>query len=483
MIRLGLAAIAALAAFSSAFAQGEAGERVLSAEQEQALEIYRTIIGFRTAKGHGKVPEMAAYLADELKSAGFEEEDIEILPVGETAGMIVRYAGDGSSGEKPVLFLAHMDVVDAKPEDWDNPPFTLREEDGYFLGRGTADNKYGVMNLTQTFMRLKREGFTPARDLYLVFTGDEETDMATTKMLAYEREDLAEAEFVLNSDAGGGAVTPDGKVLPYFMQAAEKTYATFHVTARNPGGHSSRPRADNAIYDLSRALLNVEDYVFPVMSNEVTLEAARVEGEEVGGDIGEALTAFAENPKNKKAIKAIRASEDYSNMLSTTCVATMLEAGHAENALPQQATATVNCRIFPGVEIEDVRLKLVEVIDNDELTITPVEDDYAASPASEPREDVTAALRAALEPRYPGITIVPAMSSGGTDGLHFRSAGIPTYGVGAGFGVAGEPANAHGLNERVPVSAFYDGLDHWLLMIKALAGPAEAAAEEASGDE
>lgn len=468
MIRILLAGAFAVAAVVNA-----ASARDMSADEAKALEIYRTIISMRTAKGHGKAPEMAAYLAGELRSAGFAQEDIEITPVGETAGLVVRYRGDGSSGKKPILFLAHMDVVDANREDWDHDPFTLREADGYFFGRGTADNKYGVANLTQSFMRLKREGFTPTRDLYLVFTGDEETDMTTTKMLA-ARKDLAAAEYALNSDAGGGAVTADGKVLPYFMQAAEKTYATFDITARNPGGHSSRPRADNAIYDLAHALLKIEAYQFPVMANAITRASARAEGAELGGDIGEALIAFADNPKNKKAIRTIRGNDDYAHMLSTTCVATMLDAGHAENALPQSAKATVNCRIFPGVEIENVRQTLADVVDNDALEIAPVDDDYVASPASEPREDVTAALKTALSARYPDISVVPAMSSGGTDGMHFRRAGVPTYGVGAGFSVAGESENAHGQNERVLVDSFFGGLDHWIVIIKELTGPAGA---------
>ncbi|WP_428408249.1 M20/M25/M40 family metallo-hydrolase [Hyphococcus sp.] len=469
MIRTICAAAGALAAATAA----SAADRELTPAQAKAREIYETAIGIRSAKGHGKVPELAAYLADELKSAGFTDEDIEIMPLGETAALGVRYRGDGSSGKKPILFLAHMDVVDAKREDWEHDPFVLREEGGYFLGRGTSDNKYGVVNLTQTFMRLKQEGFTPTRDLVLLFTGDEETGMETTRMLAYDRKDWSDAEFALNSDGGGGAYLPDGAPLPYFIQAAEKTYATFTVTSRNKGGHSSRPRADNAIYDLARALLKVEEYKFPVMSNDITRASARSGGELIGGDIGKALVAFADNPDNKKAIKTIRANEDYSNLLSTTCVATMLDAGHAENALPQSAAATVNCRIFPGVEIEAVRETLVDVIGNDALEVKLADDRFVASPVSDMREDVTAALKAAIDPRYPGIEIVPAMSSGGTDGMHFRRAGVPTYGVSGRISAESENSNAHGLDEHLPVKTFYDGLDHWIIMIKALAGPDE----------
>ncbi len=467
MIRMLLAAMGALAMTVPATAQ----DRELTPERAKAREIYAKIISIRSAKGHGKMPELAAYLAGELKSAGFADEDVEIMPLGDTAALAVRYRGDGSSGKKPILFMAHMDVVDAKRSDWEYDPFVLREENGYFIGRGTSDNKYGVTNLTQTFMRLKQEGFTPNRDLILAFTGDEETDMTTTRMLAYDRKDWTDAEFALNSDGGGGGYLEDGTVLPYTMQAAEKTYATFKITARNSGGHSSRPRPDNAIYDLAKALLNIEEYKFPVMANEITRASARADGELLGDAMGKALVAFADNPEDKKAIKAIRASKDYSNILSTTCVATMLDAGHAENALPQSAEATVNCRIFPGVEIEEVRETLVDVVGNDALEVVLADDRFVASPVSEMRADVTGALQAAINARYPGVTIVPAMSSGGTDGMHYRRAGVPTYGVSGRFGKMGETSNAHGLNERLPVKTFYEGLDHWILMIKALAGP------------
>ncbi|GJL92728.1 M20/M25/M40 family metallo-hydrolase [Hyphococcus sp.] len=471
MIRLFIAAIGALAVSTIAITTASAEDQQLTPEQVKAREIYATIIGIRSAKGQGKVPDVAKYLVGQLKSAGFTDDDIEIMPLGETAALGVRYRGDGSSGKKPILFMAHMDVVDAKRSDWEYDPFVLREEDGYFIGRGTSDNKYGVTNLTQSFMRLKQEGFTPNRDLVLVFTGDEETDMATTRMLAYDRKDWTDAEFALNSDGGGGAYLEDGTVLPYTMQAAEKTYATFKVTARNPGGHSSRPRPDNAIYDLAKALIKIEAYTFPVMANEITRASARADGELMGDAMGKALVTFADNPKDKKAIKAIRASRDYSNILSTTCVATMLDAGHAENALPQSAEATVNCRIFPGVEIEDVRGTLAEVIGNDALEVALADDRYVASPVSDMRDDVTSALSAAISTRYPDVDIVPAMSSGGTDGMHYRRAGVPTYGVSGRFGKIGVSSNAHGLNERLPVTTFYGGLDHWIVMIKELAGP------------
>ena len=464
-----LAAVACMAASTGATA--EPPER--TADEQKALEIYRTIVEIRSARGHGKVPEVAGYLAGELKAAGFPEEDIHILPAGETAALVVRYRGDGTSGKKPILFLGHMDVVDANREDWEHDPFVLREDNGYFVGRGTADNKYGVSNVTQAFMRLKREGFTPNRDLVIAFTGDEETEMNTTRMLAYDRKDLTDAEFALNADGAGGAYDEDGNVLPYAMQSAEKTYATFLITARNQGGHSSRPRHDNAIYDLADALKNIEGHRFPVEANTITRSFMRAEGKMIGGDIGKHLIAFADDPKNKKAIKYFRKHNQYDNLIATTCVATMLNAGHAENALPQSATATVNCRIFPGNEIEDVRQALEEIVDNEALEVAVSDDRFVASPISEPNEEVTAALAKALHMRFEGLEIIPSMSAGGTDGMHFRRAGVPTYGAGAMF-VKPNDTFAHGLNERLPVDSFYAGLDHWLVIIKELAGRSSA---------
>ncbi len=440
------------------------------ADQAKALEIYRSIIGMRTAAGQGKVPEMAAFLARELKAAGFPDEDIHILPSGEAASLVVRYRGDGSAKAKPILFLGHMDVVDANREDWELDPFTLTEKDGYFFGRGTTDNKYGIMNLTQTFIRLKHQGFVPTRDLVLAFSGDEETGMVTTRMLAYDRKDLTDAEFALNSDAGGGSLTKDGRALGYGVQAAEKIYATFHVTTRNAGGHSSRPRPDNAIYELADALKAIQGYEFPVMSNSITLASFASLGPSIGGDLGKAMQDFANNPKNRKAARRIAQEASMVGTIRTTCIATMLSAGHAENALPQSATATVNCRIFPGSSVAAVEAKLTDVIDNEAIEIE-VQGEPTESPASEMRADVTAALSKAVHARYPDLSIGAYMESGGTDGMHFRNAGVPTLAI-SGIFMNEADMFAHGLNERVPVSSFYAGLDHWMIIMKELAGPA-----------
>ena len=439
-----------------------------SEHARKTLEIFETIIEIESSKGLGNVPKIAAYLSDELISAGFAAEDVEIIPFGETAAFVARYPGNLSSTKAPILFLAHMDVVEAFASDWERPPFKLTQDDTYFYARGTIDNKFGIAHLTSTFIRLRKEGFVPDRDLFLVFTGDEETTMGTTKMLAYERPDLAKAEFALNSDGGGGDLDGDGRPLVYGIQTAEKTYVTWEITARNPGGHSSTPRIDNAIYDLADAIRRIQDYRFPVRWNDMTLENLRYSGEQLGGEIGAAMVAFAENPGDGAAADRLWREPSVVGQTRTTCVVTMLEAGHAENALPQSATATVNCRVFPGISAADVQARLQEVIGNDAIEFRQLDDAFE-SPVSDLREDVRAAVAEAIAAQYPDVRIIGYMSSGGTDGMHFRRAGIPTFGTGGVF-MNADDQYAHGLNERVPIKAFYDALDHWAIIIRELAG-------------
>jgi len=439
-----------------------------SEHARKTLEIYTHIIGIESSKNLGNVPEVANYLASELSSAGFPTEDVEVLPVGETAALIARYRGDDSSGKGPILLLGHMDVVEARPEDWERPPFELTRDDTYFYARGTIDNKFGVAQLTSTFIRLMKEGFVPNRDLIIVFSGDEESTMTSTRVLAYERDDLAAAEFALNSDAGGGDITSDGKALVYLIQAAEKTYVTWELTVRNPGGHSSRPRPDNAIYDLARAITGIQNYQFPVRWSDMTLEYFAETGQQLGGELGEAMIRFSENPENQEASDRLAIESSYVGSTRTTCVVTMLRAGHAENAMPQSATATVNCRVFPGVPTADVLGKLQAAAGNDAIEFNEI---YAPveSPISELREDVRAAVSEAVHVRYPEVRMIAFMESGGTDGMHFRRAGIPTWAV-SGIFMNPDEMFAHGLNERVPIKAFYDALDHWSTIIRDLAG-------------
>ena len=447
--------------------------RQLTDHQQMVHDIYRDIIGFRTARGHQQVDDMVAYLTKRLSDAGFAQEDLMVTDYdsdGEpTQGLIVRYRGDGSSGDKPIVMLAHMDVVDALPEDWDRDPFTLTEEDGYFFGRGTMDNKYGVANLVGTFIRLKNEGWTPNRDLYLAFSGDEETGMVSTRAQAKWIAENVDPAFVLNSDAGGTALDDEFKPLAMRVQAAEKTFATFELTVTNPGGHSSRPRSDNAIYELSAALLKLADHKFAVQATPLTRSYFAALGQSVPGELGNAMRAFAENPEDPAAVATLQSNPETVGTLGTTCVATMLRAGHAENALPQSATATVNCRIFPGIGVENTQAELARVIGNDNVSFKLMAE-VTESPVSVLRDDVRAAVAKSLAARYgKDIPIILYMESGGTDGMHYRTLGYDTVAVSGGASRS-QDMYAHGLNERANVDAFYAGLDHWTIILKELAG-------------
>jgi len=461
-MRSSIAILVAVLLATASFADDRSSEHA-----QKTLEIYRTIVEIDTSKNRGNGPKVAQYLADELLAAGFPAEDIEVVPKPPFAALIARYRGALGSNKKPILLLGHMDVVEANAEDWERPPFTLTQDEKYFYARGSDDNKFGIAQLTSTFIRLKKEGFQPNRDLIIAFTGDEESGMITTRMLAYERPDLAEAEFALNSDAGGGALDKQGHAVTYNIQAAEKTYATWEMTVHNPGGHSSRPRPDNAIYDLADAIMKIEAYRFPVRWSQMTRDYFRVTGEKLGGELGEAMVRFADDPEDEAATDRLALESSYIGTTRTTCVVTMLKAGHAENALPQSATATVNCRIFPGIPVAEVEQTLKDVVDNAEIEFVML-DEPTESPISELREDVVAAVSSAVHSRYPDVPIIPIMESGGTDGMHFRKAGIPTWAV-SGLFMDPDEMYAHGLNERVPIDAFYGALDHWSIILRELA--------------
>ncbi len=440
------------------------------AHEAQAREIYARVVGFRTAEGQKQVPAMVAYLSDVLTRAGVPASDITTLDSGEAQAMIVRVPGQGHG--RPILFSAHMDVVDARPEDWERSPFTLLEENGVFYGRGTTDNKAGVAALMSTILRLHAGQLRPARDLVFAFVGDEETGMLTTKLIA-DHPWVANAEFAINTDAGGGLLDDDtGKPLIYLVQGAEKTYASFELTVNNAGGHSSRPRADNAIYQLARAILKVEAFHFPVMANDLTRAYLGAVGQAQAGEVGEALRRFAADPADAAAAEALSRSPEFVGTTRTTCVATMLDAGHAENALPQKARATINCRIFPGVAVATVRDALVTAIADTGVQVT-TKDTPESSPVSEMRPDVMKAIAHVVHDKYPGVPVVPYLESGGTDGKVYRTAGIPTF---ASSGLFSKPSEmyAHGLNERLLVSSFYEGLDHIFRLAVELGGAKRA---------
>jgi len=472
---------AMLAAVSSAaFAQAPSivsqPAKLDSKWQAKARAIYETSVEIPTVAGRNEVPRLAGFLAGELKAAGFAADDIKIMPYegvpgDKTAALIVRWRADKPTA-RPILLMAHMDVVEAKREDWKQDPFEFSEKDGYFYGRGSLDNKAGMAGLVASFLKLRSEGFKPKRDLILFFTGDEETRGEGARLGATQWRQLIDAEYALNSDGGGGSFLPSGKPLGFGLQTAEKTFQTFQFTVRNKGGHSSRPRPDNAIYELAAALKKLEAHRFQPVLNDTTRAyfafRARQEGDSA---LGKAMRAWLANEQDGAAADAIEASELEAGLTRTRCVATMLNGGHADNALPQMAQATVNCRIMPGVQPDAVQAELRGIVGTGvEVTKDP---DYAGrpTPVSPLRADVTKAYQDAVRAVIgPNIPVAPFMSAGATDGSFFREAGMPVYGMDGNWGITPDDERAHGLDERNPVRSFYDNLLFWEVVLKALAG-------------
>lgn len=459
------AALAVLPVAGSASAPAAATPEGVRADARAILE---HIVDIDSSIGKGNVPKVAEYLARRFREGGFPEADVHVLPLGDTASLVVRYRGSGRGG-RPIALLAHMDVVVAKRADWERDPFHLTEEGGYFFGRGTLDIKEEIALLTETFLRLKAEHYVPTRDLIIVFSGDEETAQLTAVDLVEKHRELVDAEFALNGDGGGGILDEaSGKPLVYYVQGAEKSSAKFLLTTRNAGGHSSQPRADNAIYELADALEALKAYQFRTQWNDWTLGDFKAAGAVTGGPLGAAMARFAADPHDEAAAAEISKDPAFVGRVRTTCVATMLEGGHAENALPQSATATVNCRIFPGTPVAEVEATLSRVIGSR----VEVRQGYEplVSDASPLRADLMKAIASAVEAANPGARVVPTQASYATDGAVFRKAGIPTYGVGSVFTKNSEQF-AHGLNERIRTDEFYAGLVHWYTLVKLLSAP------------
>ncbi len=433
-----------------------------AADAGVAKDILMRSVAYRTVQGAGQVPKLAAYYADILKKAGFADADVVITPMGETATFAATIKGRDAA-LKPLLMIGHMDVVEADPKDWTRDPFVPVEENGYIFGRGAEDNKYDVAMMVATLAQLKKEGWRPRRTVTLLLSGDEETDMATTRALASQYQD---AEMLLNGDGGGGLLSEEGKPVLYQLQAGEKTYADFEIGFTDAGGHSSAPTPGNPIYRLAKAIDRIAAFTFPPMRNELTKASLTLSADRMGGDVGEAMRRFAETG-DPTAAEILSGHPEFVGQVRTTCVATMAQAGHALNALPQSAKVSVNCRIFPGVAIDDVKAQLTKVVDDPSATITTL-GDPTGSDASPLREDVMQAVRDAVLARAPGIAIMPGMSAGATDSVHFRALGVPSYGVSSLF-MRAEDGFAHGLNERVPVAGIRESLEQWDRVVRALA--------------
>lgn len=433
----------------------------------EARELFKQVVEIPTVEGRGEVPRLVRLLSDRFRAAGLDE--ITVKPYGETQALILRWPAVSTPAKKPILLLAHMDVVEARREDWADDPFVFREQDGYYWGRGTSDNKAGLVGITLSLIRLKRAGFEPARDIVVLFTGDEETAGDGARLAATDWRALVDAEYALNSDAGGGGFARDGTPIGYFLQTAEKTYRTYTFTVRNRGGHSSRPRPDNAIYELAAALRRLEAHRFSPQLNETTQAyfAARAMAEK--GALGDAMRRWLADEGDGAAADAIEANETEVGKTRTRCVATRLDGGHADNALAQMARATVNCRILPGIDPALVMAELAEVAGAG--VSVELSDAFGdAAPASPLRPDVVGAYTRAVQKRSPGMPIIPEMSTGATDGLFFRAAGIPVYGVDGVWIVVPDDERAHGLDERVPIKSFHDSIDIWEDLLRELAG-------------
>lgn len=429
-----------------------------------ARELLTELVGIRSSAAYPQnTVKLLEGVAARLRREGFEK--VDFVPTGDTTNLVVRYPGTGK--RRPLLTMAHVDVVDADPAAWQADPFTLAEIDGHFYGRGTLDNKTGAVSLIANFIRLKREGYAPDRDLIMLLTGNEETSMAGVKEVSQNRLELIDAEMALNSDVAGVSLNKRGEPVSAGVQMSEKLYQTFELEVVNPGGHSSVPRADNAIYQLAEALLKVKHHRFPVEINEVVLANVRSRIETAEGEEAELLRGVAETPPDPEAVRTLAAREPFFNSsIRTTCVATMLRSGVAENALPRSAKATVNCRILPGRTPDEVESTLREVIADDEVKIRRIAGGGAPSPPSPIRGDVMKILREITSEFWGPIPVAAGQSTGATDGLWIRKAGIPVYGF-SGMGVVSGDGRAHGLDERIRVDAFYKAVRAWYRMLKA----------------
>ncbi len=428
-------------------------ESGLLPHQQMARDILRELVEINTTQT-GNTTDAAEAIAARLRAEGFADEDIQVIgPTADRGNLVVRYRGR-DSGRRPILLLAHLDVVAADPADWELDPFVLTERDGYFIGRGTRDDKDEAAVHIANLIRLKREGFRPDRDIIVALTADEETgDQNGVTWLLENHRDLIDAEFAFSE--GGDGVIRDGEYVANLVQATEKVYLTYVLETTDPGGHSSVPRKDNAIYRIADALIRIRAHDFPIVLNEVTSMYFERSADLADAEMASAMRRITKHPVDPAAAAYLTQTPTYNALLRTTCVATLAEAGHAENALPQRARATINCRMLPTENSAAVFETLVTVIGDPNISVTET---YPAIPS--PPSPLTAELLAAIEDltekHWPGVPVIPTMGTGATDGLFLRNAGIPVYGVsGIFYDIAAD--TRHGLNERVQVKAFFEG--------------------------
>ncbi len=443
----------------------DADEARLSPDQQLARTIYKELIEIDTTHSTGNTTVAANAVAKRLAAAGFAQDDIHLLgPTPTKGGLVARLHGSGA--KKPLLLLAHLDVVEAKREDWSVDPFKLLEQDGFFYGRGSLDDKAMAAIFVTDFIRMQRDGVKPNRDVILALTADEEGGPNNgVDWLLKNHRDLVEADLVINE--GGGGRIRNGKYLLNGVQASEKTYTNFMLEVKNKGGHSSLPTKDNAIYRLAAGLGRLEKYEFPVELNEITRayfeRSAKIESDQTAAD----MAALLHDPPTAAAVARLSDIPSYNALLRTTCVATRLDGGHADNALPQTARANVNCRVLPSHKMEEVQQTLVRVLADEQISVTETEP-ASVGPASPLDPELMHAVETITEQMWSGVPAVPTMSSGASDSRYFRAAGIRAYGV-SGIFIDMDDVRAHGKDERLGVEQFYEGQEFLHRLVLALA--------------
>lgn len=449
--------------------------QVDDAPKKLSHDIFKQLIEINSTDSVGSVTAAAEAMAQRFREAGFPENDLHLLgPNDRKKNLVVRLHGSGK--HKPVLLIGHLDVVEARREDWTYNPFQFVEKDGFFYGRGTQDMKDGDAIMATTLIRFKKEGYTPDRDIILALTADEEGGKSNgVNWLIQNHRDLIEAEFVLNHD-GGGVLSDHGKPMMMTVDATEKLYADFQLVVTNPGGHSSLPVPDNAIYHLADGLTRLAHYQFPFELNEVTRAYYERMSKVETGDRAADMKGILRNSPEAAAIARLSRDAIDNSTTHTTCVATLLSGGHAHNALPQRAEANVNCRILPGHSAEEVRLELITVFADPKITVRYLGTlggitDNAPSNKSLPppplRRDVFGPLDKITAEMWPGIPVIPEMATGASDGVYTMAIGLPTYGIG-GTAIDRDDIRAHGRDERLGIESFYKGVDFYYRYLKAL---------------
>jgi acetylornithine deacetylase/succinyl-diaminopimelate desuccinylase-like protein len=462
LIPTALICVASFAA--AAFAQS------LTAQQQLALDIYRELVEINTVTETGDTHRAAEAMAARLRAAGLSGADVQVFePAPRKGNLVARLRGSGT--RKPILLMAHLDVVPARREDWSVDPFKLIEKDGYYYARGSSDDKFMAATFVSTLIRYKQEGYVGDRDIIVALETDEEIldrDALGIQWLLKNHRDLVDAEFALNE--GGSVGLKNGKPIRNSIQTSEKVSLSYRLEVKNRGGHSSLPTADNAIYHLAEGLARLSKFTFPFRLNETTKayfeRIAEFEGDQMAADIRSVISGRP----NPAALSLVRLSANpaYNAQLRTTCVATLLEGGHAYNALPQLARATVNCRIMPGEPVDEVKATLIRVLADEQISVTQIDEPVLSAPSAL-HEEIMGAVEKVSAEFWPGVPIVPTMSAGATDGSYLRNAGIPTYGH-SGLASDVDDVRVHGRDERVLVKSFFEGQEYLYRLVKTLSG-------------